>query len=1251
MANLGNTIVNGILRVNGKINSSDSIVAPSFTGNLTGTASIEHYGTCSTAAATTEKAVTCSTFKLLTGAKINVKFTVTNTASNPTLNVNGTGAKAIYYRNSAIPAGYLAVNRTYAFIYNGTQYELVGDINVDTNTDTKVTNTLNTTTKAYITGTTSATTNTGTQIFDTGVYLDTTAGTLTATKFNGSLSGNATSATKATTADKLTTARTINGVSFDGSANITVADSTKLPLTGGTLTGNLGINASNVASVRSTEQLVSHGVSSTGIFWGASIKNNNNSDAKNYGSGLKLRNGSASEDNKWSGIAAVASSSYSNSTDLVLYASQAARMRITTNDLVPEANSVSNLGSSALKWKNIYATTFTGTLSGNASTATKLATARTIATTGAVTGSATFDGSGNVSLATTARGCVVGQNGSTTTNPYYKFASLSISVGNEDRSITFKVSKGYGDSSTSVGILTAHFRTTQNGYWASGELKWEYAASGIDVSDFILAHNSSASPTIVELWVKVASAFTHYHFDVISESTRTGRNNALWTLYNTSSAGSVSAITSGYTQVASTLLTLKNPISGNASLVSSTSANPTASSSYALAFHSGASTGSKSLLNNDGLTYISLQGTTSAVGNSILQLGNGIASGTAGNKSGRLRIFSASSGYTDIVPTSSTNNYTLTLPSATGTVALTSSSITGNAATADKLKTARKINGVSFDGTKDINITVADSTKLPLAGGTLTGNLKFADVTSTTYPAVSNKITWAGSTDGAEIFYEVQASDKGMLVLRSLDDENAGAIFRNSKSGKEVTILNGNVTAGTFTGSLSGNALSASSVVTTLTDPTTGTWYYPTWVSATSGNLGQRVNNGYKYYALQGTAGAVGHSYLQLGNAIASGTAGNKQGHLRIYNASSGYTDLANTTSTTNYTITLPAANGTVALTSSSITGNSATSTKLQTARKIDGVSFDGSTDIIHYGTCSTAAATVAKTVACAGFTLTTGAWIAVKFTVTNTGAVGSLTLNVNNTGAKNIKYRNGNIPSTGYLAANRTYMFVYDGTYYQIVGDLDTNTNTYDRTLYSQRILAETAITANNIIVGNNGKYNQLNSGKAFDISYPILYAASAIAASATGTNNYICIPFAVTNTQNITLTAYKPVYIKGKLSGNSFTPVSKTPLTQAIPTSSDGYHYLYLGTAYTTDAIHLDYSHELYAYVGNAFSRVAAGSGGDFVASKDKSIANFVAMTETEYNSSASSLPDKTAVIITDGGYVTTQATSLTCELPLDL
>ena len=83
----------------------------------------------------------------------------------------------------------------------------------DTNTDTKVTNTLATTTKAYVTGTTSATTNTDTQVFDTGVYLDTTAGQLVATTFKGALDGNAKTATSATSATSATKA------TQDGSGN------------------------------------------------------------------------------------------------------------------------------------------------------------------------------------------------------------------------------------------------------------------------------------------------------------------------------------------------------------------------------------------------------------------------------------------------------------------------------------------------------------------------------------------------------------------------------------------------------------------------------------------------------------------------------------------------------------------------------------------------------------------------------------------------------------------------------------------------------------------------------------------------------------------------------------------------------------------------------------------------------------------------------------------------------------------------
>ena len=52
-----------------------------------------------------------------------------------------------------------------------------------------------------------------------------------------------------------------------------------------------------------------------------------------------------------------------------------------------------------------------------------------------------------------------------------------------------------------------------------------------------------------------------------------------------------------------------------------------------------------------------------------------------------------------------------------------SGELSGNASTATKLKTARKINSVSFDGSKDINLTPENVGALPITGGTLTGGL------------------------------------------------------------------------------------------------------------------------------------------------------------------------------------------------------------------------------------------------------------------------------------------------------------------------------------------------------------------------------------------------------------------------------------------------------------------------------------------------------------------------------------------------
>lgn len=90
------------------------------------------YAVCSTAAATAAKTATIPGFKLFAGTVAYIKFSVKNTAANPTLNISGTGAKAIQYQGAAISSSYLNANRTYAFVYDGSVYQLIGDINTDT---------------------------------------------------------------------------------------------------------------------------------------------------------------------------------------------------------------------------------------------------------------------------------------------------------------------------------------------------------------------------------------------------------------------------------------------------------------------------------------------------------------------------------------------------------------------------------------------------------------------------------------------------------------------------------------------------------------------------------------------------------------------------------------------------------------------------------------------------------------------------------------------------------------------------------------------------------------------------------------------------------------------------------------------------------------------------------------------------------------------------------------------------------------
>lgn len=183
MAGSGNKV--GDISINGTTTTMYSPVQSSVSGNagtatkwktarningmsVQGDADRVSYGVCSTAATTAAKTVDCAGFTLITGAEITVKFTNTNSAAQPTLNVNNQGAKAIYYRGDIIPPTYLAKGRVYTFRYDGKNYELVGDINTDTNTDTKNTaGSTDTSSKIFLIGAKSQSANPQTYSHDT----------------------------------------------------------------------------------------------------------------------------------------------------------------------------------------------------------------------------------------------------------------------------------------------------------------------------------------------------------------------------------------------------------------------------------------------------------------------------------------------------------------------------------------------------------------------------------------------------------------------------------------------------------------------------------------------------------------------------------------------------------------------------------------------------------------------------------------------------------------------------------------------------------------------------------------------------------------------------------------------------------------------------------------------------------------------------------------------------------------------------
>ena len=214
----------------------------------------------------------------------------------------------------------------------------------------------------------------------------------------------------------------------------------------------------------------------------------------------------------------------------------------------------------------------------------------------------------------------------------------------------------------------------------------------------------------------------------------------------------------------------------------------------------------------------------------------------------------------------------------------------GNANTATKLQTARKINGVAFDGTKDITIEAGQGEFLPLTGGTVTGPIYLpstaptTDTQAVTKKYVDDSVAGAGGGDVS-----------GYAQLNSANTFTAMNVFRAN-----IAVSNG-------TAAGSGGTISFG-------------------ISPTNETVQARIST-------DSLGGLFYHASTNQPHVFRIGT---NNDVLSIRNDTSKMALISNNKAFATVTHEGVA----------KWIGNANTATKLQTARKINGVAFDGTKDI-----------------------------------------------------------------------------------------------------------------------------------------------------------------------------------------------------------------------------------------------------------------------------------------------------------------
>lgn len=488
-------------------------------------------------------------------------------------------------------------------------------------------------------------TNTNGNIFLANTTSATFPGTVTATKFIGALQGVADSALKA---DKLTTGRTIqtnlgstSTATFDGTANITPG-----------VTGTLPIKNGGTGATTATGILTNIGITAT-----------------------------AAEINKLDGL--TATTTELNYIDGVTSAIQG---QLDSKQAVITGGATTILTSNLTNNRALVSDS-DGKVAVSAITSTELGYLD------GITSNIQTQLNGKI-----ANNVFCGE-GTPGTNGYVAFAQLVIKSNYTNRPIEFELICRGKATPCYVSIMFSNTNSTDPSIQSLSYWGTDYGVFAIKTttSTWLLYYTKSErydNVTVAKIQAAEQGVTITYPGTFITEKP---------------TENVISAILGGSISFASTATT--------ASKVAGTKTNPTSGTTYYIPFHTNAITENKALLNNDGLRYWTQEGTTSAVGEAEIGIGNNIASGTAGNKRGSIYMYGSSSGYTQIFPgNNTTSNINITLPSAGGTLALTTSKVSG-ATTADKVINALtvKLNGGSTEGTnlftfngsvaKTINIT------------------------------------------------------------------------------------------------------------------------------------------------------------------------------------------------------------------------------------------------------------------------------------------------------------------------------------------------------------------------------------------------------------------------------------------------------------------------------------------------------------------------------------------------------------------